>query len=494
MPTSIQQNTLTICEISYEEAKKAVLHFANGRKSPRVLTGDKFYKYKDYVKKPIEDENWCECIEIRIPNPLLKGGVVIVDSPGIGDSKRVSEITLKYLSQAYAFIYVINTINAGGLQQDRLMPILSEWKKLYKGKDGRGITSESAIFVCNKWDEVEKRSNQNQKEDLERQIIDTLRKNIPELDEKFQIIKMSVSRATEVKERFEVMDDDLKSLVNRLQREMQNAKRTKDERLKARKELDYKLNELKQGTPIREIEDAITSSVDQAQIKLASYLQTEEFRTKFFRWTEDDVPKTEEGQNFSKMKEAFTACIEQRFEYTLQKWESTDNFFSQAHLELEALFDKGFLEFEREIRDIDRVLVGSDVDDFQHFEIRPGRMFSPLDPRMKKFLVMTGVIFWPVLMSVGLAAGVLSAPVLGVLAIGKHLKDHHLKTNCCQTLKDLSAEFLEDFITHKIRSYVQDKFNEETNRIASIKSSQQGNCNRRGDFEVTCRVLVDVQV
>ena len=43
---------------------------------------------------------------------------MIVDSPGVGDSKRVSEITLKYLSQAHAFIYVINTPNAGGLQQD----------------------------------------------------------------------------------------------------------------------------------------------------------------------------------------------------------------------------------------------------------------------------------------------------------------------------------------------------------------------------------------
>ena len=78
-----------------------------------------------------------------------------------------------------------------------------------------------------------------------------------------------------------------------------------------------------------------------------------------------------------------------------------------------------------------------------------------------------------ILMSVGLAAGVLSAPVLGVLAIGKHLKDHHLKTNCCQTLNDLSAEFLEDFINNKIRSYVQDKFSEETNRIASIKRCHQ---------------------
>ena len=260
-------------------------------------------------------------------------------------------------------------------------------------------------------------------------------------------------------------------MSDQLKGEIQNAKRNKEERLKAREELDEKLSKLKQGTPIREIEDAITSYVEQAQIKLASYLKTEEVRSKFFRWTEEDLP--EEGQNFSKTMEAFSRCIEQRFEYTLQKWESTENVFSLARAELEALFDKGFLEFEKEIRDIDRVLVGGDVDDFRPFEIRPGRIFPPLDSRMKKFLVMTGMIFWPVLMSVGLAAGVLSAPVPGVLAIGKHLKEHHLKTNCCQTLKDLSAEFLEDFITHKIHSYVQDKFSEETNRIATIKRCHQ---------------------
>ena len=98
------------------------------------------------------------------------------------------------------------------------MPILSEWIKLYEGEDDCGITSESAIFVCNKWDEVKTQSNRNQEEDPERKIIDTLKKNIPELDEKFQIIKMSVSRATEVKERFDVIDDDLNILVNRLQR------------------------------------------------------------------------------------------------------------------------------------------------------------------------------------------------------------------------------------------------------------------------------------
>ena len=45
---------------------------------------------------------------------------MIVDSPGVCDSEQVSKIVLQYLPQAYAFIYVINSPNAGGLQEDRV--------------------------------------------------------------------------------------------------------------------------------------------------------------------------------------------------------------------------------------------------------------------------------------------------------------------------------------------------------------------------------------
>ena len=46
--------------------------------------------------------------------------MVIVDSPCIGDSEQVGNIALKYLTQAFAFIYVINSPNAGGIQDDRV--------------------------------------------------------------------------------------------------------------------------------------------------------------------------------------------------------------------------------------------------------------------------------------------------------------------------------------------------------------------------------------
>ena len=45
---------------------------------------------------------------------------MIVDSPGIGESDEMDEIVEQYLPNAFAFIYVINSTNAGGIQEDRV--------------------------------------------------------------------------------------------------------------------------------------------------------------------------------------------------------------------------------------------------------------------------------------------------------------------------------------------------------------------------------------
>ena len=51
---------------------------------------------------------------------IFQNGVVIIDSPGIGESAIMDEIVTQYLPQAFAFIYVINSANAGGVQKDRV--------------------------------------------------------------------------------------------------------------------------------------------------------------------------------------------------------------------------------------------------------------------------------------------------------------------------------------------------------------------------------------
>ena len=51
---------------------------------------------------------------------FFQTGVVIVDSPGIGESDIMDNIVVQYLPNAFAFIYVINSTMAGGVQKDRV--------------------------------------------------------------------------------------------------------------------------------------------------------------------------------------------------------------------------------------------------------------------------------------------------------------------------------------------------------------------------------------
>ena len=45
---------------------------------------------------------------------------MVVDSPGVGESEVMDEFVVNYMSNAFCFMYVINTHNAGGVQKDRV--------------------------------------------------------------------------------------------------------------------------------------------------------------------------------------------------------------------------------------------------------------------------------------------------------------------------------------------------------------------------------------
>ena len=47
-------------------------------------------------------------------------GFVIVDSPEVGESDIMDDIVVNYLPNAFAFIYVIKSSNAGGVQSSEL--------------------------------------------------------------------------------------------------------------------------------------------------------------------------------------------------------------------------------------------------------------------------------------------------------------------------------------------------------------------------------------
>ena len=49
---------------------------------------------------------------------IFQEGVVIIDSPGLGESDEMDKVLMNYLPNAFAFIYVLDTSRAGGIQRD----------------------------------------------------------------------------------------------------------------------------------------------------------------------------------------------------------------------------------------------------------------------------------------------------------------------------------------------------------------------------------------
>ena len=69
---------------------------------------------------------------------------MIVDSPGIGESDIMDNQVMQYLPEATAFIYVINSSNAGGVQKDRV------WNKTFSVLVSQAIfqTQFNETFAC----------------------------------------------------------------------------------------------------------------------------------------------------------------------------------------------------------------------------------------------------------------------------------------------------------------------------------------------------------
>jgi len=267
----------------------------------------------------------------------------------------------------------------------------------------------------------------------------------------------------------------LTDLSDQVKAEMKNAQRNRQERLQAREEVEKKLEKLKQGNFIQEIDDAFSDHVKQLSGRVKSFLQSDNVKQAFCTWTEKDMPRLDDCErgNLVKLKETYNACIERRLESFLQILENKKKIFEKAHADLDARFHRGFFDFENDIREIDRALVGESMDEFLPFDFDPGKLRPPMDPRVKKFLIVTLGIFMPVLFPIGLAAGVLSAPVFGYLAVEKHLKEQQLKNDSCQVLTELSTQFLQAFIEHEAVNRVLQEFSAEKKRLDSIKRCHQ---------------------
>ncbi|RDD39491.1 hypothetical protein TrispH2_008776 [Trichoplax sp. H2] len=137
--------------------------------------------------------------------PFLKDGILLVDSPGIGETSLATEQVMKYLPNACSIIYVIDVSNAGGMKEDRLIRLITEAQNLNTEKFHL-FSPESAIFVCNKWDTIA-REDQH---DVENCIKEKLKRLWPGFRESQLILLSSTNVINHLKAGF--VSDEWKSL------------------------------------------------------------------------------------------------------------------------------------------------------------------------------------------------------------------------------------------------------------------------------------------
>ena len=137
-----------------EKARKHLKRFKKGDVEPLEIQLDELEEYvviKDPGNDTFESINDLpyDHVEIFWDLPLLKNGVVIIDSPGLDECESRTRITERYLGRADAILYVQSCVAlAGQTEMDFI--------------DNSLISNgyEDLLFICNRFDEIKAKERQ----------------------------------------------------------------------------------------------------------------------------------------------------------------------------------------------------------------------------------------------------------------------------------------------------------------------------------------------
>ena len=449
LPSYTLSTTSTICEIKYGPRPKLVVHYRNSSDKPTLLPktvdlqepdacGKSYREQIDpYVhqKKDRETSFLYEKVEIFWQHELLKVGVVIIDSPGVGESEKMDQILMSYLPKAFAFIYVINSANAGGIQRDRLVRILNKVRCVESDDtmNAHGL-AECALFVANKWDQVE----EDERLEVKKHIVEKLKQFWPDGNPARQTVYVSIKSALKEQKRgnateeCDVLMEGMKSMILKaidgrlnchwkwvnvvldrilfritlFNKSMLQDRESLIERMNALHKQILALQEAREDE-IVELKSRFENEMECIVEALFNHLCSSEFERKFTTWEDDEIPSDED--TWEAMKPKIKKVIEKRFEKMLAKWEEYYGVHAKVHDELIQCFQKRFRLAETDIREIEDAIqskysqTGSEsFDNTLRFSIRSNVKITGTSP------------LW---VTVGVASLIVSLPARAVKSI-----------------------------------------------------------------------------
>ncbi len=151
LPSDVNPCTGVLTVLRYGPLKKVTIYFKNNKR-PEQLGFQEFkqqYTIDPDEAKRLEKENKpafpdVDYAVVEYPLPLLENGIEIVDTPGLNDTEARNELSLGYIHNCHAILFILRASQPLTLGERRY---LDNYIK------NRGLT---VFFLINAWDEIRK--------------------------------------------------------------------------------------------------------------------------------------------------------------------------------------------------------------------------------------------------------------------------------------------------------------------------------------------------
>ncbi|XP_062578136.1 bacterial dynamin-like protein [Saccostrea cucullata] len=494
LPRQVLSSTSTICQIFNSTTKRAEVIKTNGEK---IFLNDvseaKLSKYVSVDRSGESTEKYKE-VNIYWPLPMLQEHATIVDTPGIGENEEMTEVLLNFLTEAVAFIYVINTTNAGGVQDDRLVRIFQKQKEFENMGRLQQFDPECAIFVCNKWDQVPKEEEKRVLEDIARKLKThwpTRRDvNITE-----QMFKMSTTEDLRRADAGLGYTDKFKSLLSGIDRlvgaslerrvrrhvdwlqifldrllvkviaRINATRKNQEEREQMKIEVERRLKTLKDETEDvkNRMELAAELKCKHIAEKLTDHLNNQETKNRMFKWQKDDLP---DDNDLDLIKYKSKQKIQDKINSEIVQWcqendiEGTSSHLFDLFIKECKLIKGNYTEIDQIIQGIKPPIADGNVpqatENSSDFDASKSRSIFPLQERIAL------AAFAPLWLPLVIGASVLALPVaIGMLVkdvIEEKQKIKHYRENKLSHILKWAEEELKCYNTDLIFSGLQQTY------------------------------------
>jgi replication fork clamp-binding protein CrfC len=152
LPSDVNPCTALLTVLRYGQEKKVTVHFkTDSNRTPESLDFESFkqkYTIDPTEAKALEDSNQLafpdvDYAMVEYPLEILEKGIEIIDSPGLNDTEARNELSLGYLNNCHAVLFVLSASQPCTLGERRY---LENYIK------DRGL---SVFFLINAWDRIQ---------------------------------------------------------------------------------------------------------------------------------------------------------------------------------------------------------------------------------------------------------------------------------------------------------------------------------------------------